>query len=200
MPLTTTIWTASRHCSTDHQGTVRDLAKYNDTTSTTDVVSHREIDAYGNILEETGPTTGSTPVHVSLFTYTGREWDGDVDLYYYRARWYAADAGKFISNDPIGFAAGDTNITRYVGNSVPNATDPPGLKDPFADSLHAQSAINLAKKREARLKEVLNLRLPEDNRIRVEDELLRISIFRRRREAQIREETGLNRMINITAP
>jgi len=29
--------------------------------------------------------------------------------------------GRFISEDPIGFAAGDANLSRYVGNSTPNA-------------------------------------------------------------------------------
>lgn len=35
--------------------------------------------------------------------------------------------GRFISQDPIGFAGGDANLYRYVGNSSPNATDPSGL-------------------------------------------------------------------------
>ncbi|HRX83260.1 MAG TPA: HNH endonuclease, partial [Pirellulaceae bacterium] len=32
-----------------------------------------------------------------------------------------------ISNDPIGFSAGDANLYRYVGNESTNATDPSGL-------------------------------------------------------------------------
>jgi hypothetical protein len=31
-----------------------------------------------------------------------------------------------MSEDPLGFAAGDVNLYRYVGNSYPNATDPSG--------------------------------------------------------------------------
>jgi hypothetical protein len=39
--------------------------------------------------------------------------------------------GRFISQDPIGFAAGDANLYRYVGNKPSNATDPTGLvEDP----------------------------------------------------------------------
>jgi hypothetical protein len=34
-----------------------------------------------------------------------------------------------ISQDPIGFAAGDVNQYRYVGNGPTNATDPSGLAD-----------------------------------------------------------------------
>ncbi len=42
-------------------------------------------------------------------------------------RWFAAGIGRWISEDPIGFAAGDANLYRYVGNSPTNATDPSGL-------------------------------------------------------------------------
>ncbi|MGH9341354.1 MAG: RHS repeat-associated core domain-containing protein, partial [Acidobacteriota bacterium] len=60
--------------------------------------------------------------------YTGREWDADAGMYYYRARWYDAEARRFISEDPIGFSAGDPNLNRYVGNSPTNFIDPSGLK------------------------------------------------------------------------
>ena len=35
--------------------------------------------------------------------------------------------GRFISQDPIGFAGEDANLYRYVGNNPVNATDPSGL-------------------------------------------------------------------------
>ncbi len=38
-----------------------------------------------------------------------------------------------ISKDPIGFAAGDANLYRYVGNGPTNATDPSGLESPQFD-------------------------------------------------------------------
>ena len=37
---------------------------------------------------------------------------------------------ELVSQDPIGFAAGDTNVSRYVGNGVTGAVDPSGLKKP----------------------------------------------------------------------
>jgi uncharacterized protein RhaS with RHS repeats len=43
------------------------------------------------------------------------------------ARWYSPDMGRFISEDPIGFLGGDTNLYRYVGNNPVNYTDPMGL-------------------------------------------------------------------------
>jgi len=53
--------------------------------------------------------------------------DRFTGLYNNRARWYDAGAGRFISEDPIGFAAGDANLYRYCGNSPTNATDPSGM-------------------------------------------------------------------------
>ena len=41
-------------------------------------------------------------------------------------RWYDSSVGRWISPDPSGFAAGDTNLYRYVGNSPANAVDPSG--------------------------------------------------------------------------
>ena len=90
-------------------------------SGTTTVVNHRKFDAFGNLTAESDSTVKF------LYSYTGREWDGDAGLYYYRARWYDAKIGRFISEDPMGFAAGDTNLNRYVGNSTPNAKDPTGL-------------------------------------------------------------------------
>ena len=63
----------------------------------------------------------------ALYGYTGREIETD-ELYYYRARYYDADTQRFISLDPIGFASGDFNFYRYVGNSPLNFRDPLGLK------------------------------------------------------------------------
>ena len=62
------------------------------------------------------------------FTFTGREWDKETGLYYYRARYYDAKVGRFVSKDPIGLAGGDINLYSYVGNNPVNFVDPWGLK------------------------------------------------------------------------
>ncbi|HUT92888.1 MAG TPA: RHS repeat-associated core domain-containing protein [Thermoguttaceae bacterium] len=58
--------------------------------------------------------------------HVGRRYDTNTRLYYNRARWYDPASGRFLSEDPIGFAAGDANLYRYCGNSPTNATDPSG--------------------------------------------------------------------------
>ncbi len=42
---------------------------------------------------------------------------------------YDPTVGRFITEDPIGFDGGDTNLYRYVGSSPTNATDPTGEAD-----------------------------------------------------------------------
>ncbi len=37
------------------------------------------------------------------------------------------DLDRFLSEDPIGFEAGDANLQRYVGNGPTNLVDPSGL-------------------------------------------------------------------------
>lgn len=63
------------------------------------------------------------------FQYTGRENDG-TGLYYYRARYYDPQAGRFISEDPIGFVGG-INFYSYVGNRPTYWIDPMGLTPPI---------------------------------------------------------------------
>ncbi|AOZ08727.1 RHS repeat-associated core domain-containing protein [Cupriavidus malaysiensis] len=57
--------------------------------------------------------------------YTGRENDA-TGLYYYRARYYDPETGRFVSPDPIGWAAGQTNGYAYVGGDPLNLVDPGG--------------------------------------------------------------------------
>jgi RHS repeat-associated protein len=68
-----------------------------------------------------------------LFAYTGRERDEETGLYYYRARYYDPAVGRFVSEDPLGFAAGDTNLFRYVRNVPVLRIDPHGKTedDPY---------------------------------------------------------------------
>jgi RHS repeat-associated protein len=69
-----------------------------------------------SVVTGTGRTT---------FQYTGRENDG-TGLHYYRTRYYDPSLHRFISEDPLGPAAG-LNAYTYVGNRPTAAVDPLGL-------------------------------------------------------------------------
>jgi RHS repeat-associated protein len=77
----------------------------------------RKYDPYGNQVE--GNATGG-------YAYTAREWDPEINLYYYRARFYDPKIGRFISEDPTG-QRGGPNLYRYVRNSPVLFSDPSGL-------------------------------------------------------------------------
>jgi RHS repeat-associated protein len=106
----------------DNLGTVRDLAEYDSGTGDTVIVNHIAYDAYGGSRAETNAAVDH------LFGYTGREWDAEADLQYNRARWYDPAVGRWLSEDPIGFEAGDGNLNRFVTNNPTNHFDPDGLR------------------------------------------------------------------------
>ena len=100
----------------DHLGTIKDLADNSGT-----LINHFVYDSFGNVVGETNPAVNTR------YLYTGREWDEEIGLYHYRARSVKADVGRFVSEDPIGFDSGDTNLYRYVENSPLDTVDPLGL-------------------------------------------------------------------------
>lgn len=83
------------------------------------IVQSNEYDSYGMVK----PSTSFR----NSYTYTGREWDKETGLYYYRARYYDPMEGRFISKDPIGFKGG-INLYNYVESNPINETDPFGEK------------------------------------------------------------------------
>lgn len=99
----------------DHQGTIRDVVEYNHLTDETDHLEHYRYDSYGNltvITEADGTTIISIDRGDALTTrqYTGRTWDDVSELQYNRNRWYNPKIGRWLSEDPIGFAGGTTNL------------------------------------------------------------------------------------------
>jgi RHS repeat-associated protein len=89
------------------------------TNSASAVSNTYTYDSYGNLTASSGSV--SNP-----FSYTGREFDSETGLYYYRARYYDPSDGRFIGQDPIQFAGGK-NFYRYGLNNPANLGDPFGL-------------------------------------------------------------------------
>jgi RHS repeat-associated protein len=93
------------------------------TTGTEDEITY---DPFGDIVTQTNATDAVR------FGFAGMEYDSVTGLYYDHARYYDAAIGRFTSQDPKGFAAGDTNLYRYVGNDPTLGIDPTGEQDdPF---------------------------------------------------------------------
>ena len=74
-------------------------------------------DEYGRLVS--GQTTGPA------YRYTGRRFDAESELYYYRARYYSPSLGRFINADPLG-PIDDINLYAYVKNDPVNLVDPAG--------------------------------------------------------------------------
>lgn len=87
-------------------------------------------DSAGNTAETyrydifgTANNTGSVG---NPYFFTGRRYDPETSLYYYRARIYNPMIGRFLQTDPVGYGDG-MNMYAYVGNSPIVLTDPLGL-------------------------------------------------------------------------
>jgi RHS repeat-associated protein len=81
-------------------------------------MASRRYDTWGQV-EAGGSTSG--------YAFTGREWDAETGLHYYRARYYDPSSARLLSEDPKGFAA-EINFYRYVFNNPVRLTDPFGLE------------------------------------------------------------------------
>ena len=79
-------------------------------------------DAFGilNIISETIKNP---------YTYTGREYEKETEMYYYRARYYTPDVGRFTSRDPV--VQMDTSPYVYVDNNPLSKIDPSGKFAPL---------------------------------------------------------------------
>jgi RHS repeat-associated protein len=98
-------------------------------TSLTDpsgsVVGGFTYDSFGRIESTSGSVS-------SRFRYTGREYDPETGLLYYRHRYLDPEIGRFLSEDPIGLNGG-INAYAYVGNDPINWVDPLGEARSRAD-------------------------------------------------------------------
>jgi len=74
-----------------------------------------EYSAYGQVAAS-DPNFLANP-----YMFTGRRFDIETGLYYYRARYYNPHIGRFMQTDPIGYGYG------YCGNNPLAFVDPSGL-------------------------------------------------------------------------
>jgi RHS repeat-associated protein len=111
----------------DKLGTVRDLLGNSGI-----IVNSMSYTAFGQILSQSSLSA------LDRFTFTGREFNYDSNLYFYRARFYNEYTGRFISEDPLGFKGGDVNLSRYAN------ANPLSFTDPFGTSVTIEFALLLS--------------------------------------------------------
>ncbi|MBI3021009.1 MAG: RHS repeat-associated core domain-containing protein, partial [Candidatus Omnitrophica bacterium] len=95
-------------------------------------------------------TADDTPIACSAYgnpyLFTGREYDCESGLYYYRSRYYDPRTGRFLQEDPVGFLGG-VNFYTYASNNPIIFSDPLGLgpiKDKVAEDLRGKFGGHLS--------------------------------------------------------
>ncbi len=118
----------------DRNGNISVITGGNDGSAT--LLEYYRYDAFGQptIYDPATDAVRPTTTIANRFLFTGREWNPEYKFYEYRARAYSPALGRFMSEDPKGFDAGDYNLYRYVGNDPLDHTDPTGeIIDTIAD-------------------------------------------------------------------
>jgi RHS repeat-associated protein len=92
-----------------------------------DVVERYLYSPYGEVTildpDFTADADGASD-YANTTLYTGREYDPQTGLMYYRARYYHPHLGRFVSRDPLTV---DPNLYRYCGDNPVIYVDPLGL-------------------------------------------------------------------------
>src|SRR3990167_6118430 len=109
---------ASSYYHFDAQRSTRELTEANQ--NVTDAATYT---AFGEAVASSGVTSNPFGYQGALGYYVNPETN---DLYV-RARFYAAQLGRFTSRDPVGYTAG-INVLEYVGDSPANHADPSGTQ------------------------------------------------------------------------
>ena len=109
----------------DHEGSTTHLTNWNNGSG--QIIERYRYDVFGApIIYAPNWTQRTTSSYNNRFLFTGREYAGAF-VYEYRARVYHSYLGRFMSEDPKGFDAGDYNLFRYCHNDPLDNVDPMGL-------------------------------------------------------------------------
>ena len=77
------------------------------------------------IIDTNGEETNKSK-EKNRYMFTGREYESEIKLYYYRSRMYSSREGRFLSHDPLRYIDG-LNLYEYVRSNPAKYIDPFGL-------------------------------------------------------------------------
>jgi RHS repeat-associated protein len=119
----------------DRQYSVRGL-----TDNSGAIVELYAYSPYGKqvILDASG-TVRTATAHNNFYGFTGRYLDPETGLWYFRARYFDADQGRFIGRDPLGYPDG---MSSYAGYHIMHVgVDPTGRQsEPLLGGLQTGNA------------------------------------------------------------
>ena len=129
----------------DGLGSVVALSKYDSTLGSAVIVERYQYSPFGitTIYNADKTQEFDESQYGNPYMFTGRRFDPETGLYYYRMRYYSPDLGRFLQPDPIGYADG-MNIYAYVGNNPLNWIDPWGLAEVRTRPVNSRGARALA--------------------------------------------------------
>lgn len=127
------------------------------------IVESYSYDPYGRIFMYDGAGNPLSDSAISnCYFFTGRKYEKEVGLYYYRARYYSPDLGRFLSRDPSGYAD-SMNLYEYVMSNPVIYIDPLGLtsklKGCFTQSLDVEIGKKFVGKLPGKWKDKVNIKL-----------------------------------------
>ncbi len=102
----------------DHLGSPRLIVN----SITGKIISEMNFDEFGIMTEYRSKNKNA----MIPFGFAGGLYDADTGLVRFGARDYMPEVGRWVTKDPIGFAAGDTNLYGYTFNDPVNFIDPSG--------------------------------------------------------------------------
>ena len=140
----------------DHEGSVTYLT-YDAPSGQTPILEYYRYDVFGQpAIYSPDNQVRQASLYSNRFLFTGREYNANFGFYEYRARAYHPGLGRFMSEDPKLFDAGDYNLFRYCHNDPIDNVDPMGLADEKREPWynHEEQAKQLAK-----LQDILNQKL-----------------------------------------
>ncbi len=111
----------------DALGSVAALSKFNTSLGCAEVVERYQYSAFGQTqILSANNELRTTSLFGNPYMFTGREYESETGLYYYRARFYNPAIGRFLQTDPVGYYD-SMNLYQYCGNNPLMFIDPFGL-------------------------------------------------------------------------